>query len=72
MRKIKVNFPKKFPRYDYYGLINGGTYTIDPTYKSKSEYRTMERLNMGLGVYVLKDWCTILPDIDLELPEDLF
>lgn len=72
MKKIKVKFPESYSDKNYFGLINGGTYTIDPFYRSKTAFLTVEKMNYGKGVFVSKDWCTVLPDIDLELPEDLF
>lgn len=72
MKKIRIKFPKEYPYGDYYGLVNGGIYTIDPCYDSDIAYLTKEKTNYGKGVYVQKEWCTVLCSIDLELPEDLF
>lgn len=81
MKKIKVTLPADRKIRGYYGIVDGGIYTVDPTYDEYDEnfdYRTVERVNVSKvtgqrgAVYINKSWCTIIPSIDLELPEELF
>jgi len=78
MKKIKVILPTDRKIRGYYGIVDGGIYTVDPTYDDYFDYRTVERVNVskntgqGYAVYIDKKWCKIIPSIDLEWPEELF
>lgn len=75
-KKFRVILPPEYIAGGYFGLVDGGIYTIDPEYDDSDQYRTLERTNITVnpsrGTYVDKAWCTIITPVNLTLPDELF
>lgn len=70
--KVKVDIPEeqRQGKNDYFGLISGNIYEV--IYDENDRFIVKGNSDYLNEVMINKKWCTVVPDYNIEIPEELF